>query len=75
MQWVRCMSGGGHIDRKKHEVDITERVLDGGVWTGPHRPESGRVVNIELDRRAWSFGTLSSSVQIEVAKDDEGDER
>jgi hypothetical protein len=69
------VSGRGHIDREKHEVDITERVLEGGVWTGPLRPESGRVVNIELGQRTWPLGTISSSVRIDVRDGSADDER
>jgi len=69
------MPGGGRIDRKKHEVDITERVLEGGVWTGPPHSGAEHVISLELDRHSWPFGTVSSSVQIEVGDEKEDDER
>jgi len=38
-----------HIDRKKHEVDIAERVLQGGVWAGPSPDGRGHIVTSQAE--------------------------
>ena len=67
------MRPAGHIDRRKHEVDITERVLEGGVWTGPTPIDHVRVVGIDLGERVWPLGTVTSAAQVQAFGDD-GDE-
>src|SRR3954469_642296 len=44
----RSMAREGQIDRQKHEVDIAERVLEGGVGTESNPAEGARVVAIEV---------------------------
>ena len=60
------------IDRRKHEVDITERVLEGGIWTAGTGPlENGRVVEIEFARAQWALGTVDIAkpyAQLDVHK-------
>jgi hypothetical protein len=55
----------GRIDRKKHEVDIIERVLDGGVWTPSPHPDGGHVTNLE-DLRGVPTGTVTSAPKVDV---------
>jgi hypothetical protein len=64
------MRSPGHIDRRKHEVDITERVLEGGVWTGPTPIEHARVVGIELGERTWPLGAVTSAAAVQTFGDD-----
>jgi hypothetical protein len=62
----------GHIDRKKHEVDITERVLEGGVWAGPgHFDNAQVVVNLDVGTEKWPLGTVASTVRVQVGDDDD----
>ena len=64
----------GQIDRRKHEVDITERVLEGGMWTAGTGPlENGRVVELDFARAAWPLGTVQSAVQVRMLEPDDGD--
>jgi hypothetical protein len=62
----------GHIDRRKHEVDITERVLEGGVWAGPGHLENARVV-VDIGMHEWLLGTVASTAQVQMGRsgDDE----
>ena len=65
------MGSPGHIDREKHEVDVAEHVLAGGVRaehddgnaTGAH------VVGLETGLRAWPLGLVASAVQVQVLDD------
>jgi hypothetical protein len=59
------MGAGGRIDRRKHEVDIAERVLGGGVWTGPAPASGARVVLVDLDFAVWPPGGAVSTVQVQ----------
>jgi hypothetical protein len=59
-----------HIDRTKHEVDITERVLNGGVWALPSS-DHGQVVDVELKIDVWPLGTTESAVQVRRGSDNE----
>jgi hypothetical protein len=58
------MAARGQIDRRKHEVDIAERVLGGGVWTGPAPIGDAHLVAIDLDVTVWPSGSSSSTVQV-----------
>jgi hypothetical protein len=58
------------IDRTKHEVDIAERVLAGGVWTGSTLPQDSRLVDIDFDKREWSLGTVDTAVQVRTLDPD-----
>jgi hypothetical protein len=65
----------GHIDRKKHEVDITERVLEGGVWAGLGHLDNARVV-VDVAMREWPWRTDPSTAQVERrGPDDDEDTR
>jgi len=64
------MRSPGHIDRRKHEVDITERVLEGGVWTGPTPIDHVRVIGIDLGERTWPRGTVDAAVHVQAFGDD-----
>ena len=57
------MAARGQIDRRKHEVDIAERVLGGGVWTGP-APIGGHLVAIDLDVAVIPAGSVTSTVRV-----------
>jgi hypothetical protein len=76
MQRKRGMRSPGRIDRRKHEVDVTERVLEGGVWTGPTPVDGAHVVGIDYGVRPWPLGTVDSTVQVVAFGDDrERDDR
>ena len=68
MQRGAGMGSPGHIDREKHEVDVAEHVLAGGVraerdnddGTGAH------VVALDGGLRAWPLGLVASAVQVQV---------
>jgi hypothetical protein len=64
----------GHIDRTKHEVDITERVLEGGVWAAGEPVDAGRVVDLRMRVEVWPLGTIASAVQVQTI-DRDSDER
>lgn len=68
------MKRRGRIDRTKHEVDITERVLEGGVWAASDRPDAGRVVDLDMRVEVWPLGTIASAVQVQTI-DPDPDER
>lgn len=70
MQDSAGMATKGHIDRQKHEVDITEHVLGGGVRTSSGGPDS-RVQETDLGISAWPLGTVATAVQVELVTDDE----
>jgi hypothetical protein len=62
------------IDRRKHEVDVTERVLEGGMWTAGTGPlDNGRVVQLDFGGAPWPFDTVRSAVQGEVLESDDKD--
>jgi hypothetical protein len=61
------MVGWPQIDRRKHEVDITERVLEGGVWTASASPDRGRIVALAFEIGAWSLGAVASAAQAQAA--------
>jgi hypothetical protein len=73
MHATPSMSRRGHIDRTKHEVDVTERVLNGGV-AGPIQLDHGQVVDLEVGIRAWPLVTAVSAVQVSTP-DPERDDR
>jgi hypothetical protein len=55
------MDPWGRIDREKHEVDITEHVLEGGV-----RTEVGaRAGDRGLARAPWPLAIVASAVQVQ----------
>ena len=60
----------GHIDRRKHEVDVTERVLQGGVWAGPAPIHNARVVGIDFRLQQRFLGPVSSAVRVKTFGDD-----
>ena len=64
------MKHRGHIDRTKHEVDIAERVLEGGVWAGPGQFEGTLVVDFDIGVQPWSLGTAVSVVQKPIVPKD-----
>jgi hypothetical protein len=64
----------GQIDRRKHEVDVTERVLEGGMWTAGTGPlENGRVVELDFASAPWPFDNVQSAVQVQVRGSDDED--
>jgi hypothetical protein len=56
----------GRIDRRKHEVDITERVLEGGLWAAGGHLEDARVVELGFGMKGRPMGTPSSSVEVRM---------
>ena len=61
-----------YIDREKHEVDITEHVLDGGVHTEVGRSALDHVVTVDRARSPWALGIVASNVQVQVLAEPEG---
>jgi hypothetical protein len=59
-----------HIDRKKHEVDVAERVLTGGVRTEPRQSARSNGVTFDLSVRGWALGLVASAVQVQVIVED-----
>jgi hypothetical protein len=72
MQRRRGMGSPGHIDREKHEVDVAEHVLAGGVRA--ERADGSRTgahaVAVDGGLRAWPLGLVASAVQVQVLDDD-----
>ena len=64
------MGSPGHIDREKHEVDVAEHVLSGGVRAERDNGTGAYVVALEGGLRAWRFGLVASAVQVQVLDDD-----
>lgn len=65
---MRC---SGHIDRTKHEVDVTERVLEGSVWAGLGHDDRRQVVNLDTAVQVWPLGTIASAVHVQTIPLDE----
>jgi hypothetical protein len=65
------MAARGHIDRKKHEVDIAEHVLAGGVRAESRDELRAHVSAFDLGLRAWPLGVVASAVQVLVLPDDD----
>jgi hypothetical protein len=63
----------GRIDRKKHEVDIIERVLEGGLWAGAGHLENARVIELAFGMEAWPPGAVRSTVQVRIVRPDDDD--
>ena len=63
----------GHIDRKKHEVDIIERVLEGGLWTAGGHLENARVVELDFGMRGRPMGTTPARVEVRMLGPDDHD--
>ena len=64
----------GNIDRKKHEVDITERVLEGGLWAAGGHLEQARVVELSFDMRGRPMSSASTiEVRLLGSRDDDHD--
>jgi hypothetical protein len=71
MQRVGSMASPGHIDREKHEVDVAEHVLAGGVRAERDSDGTGaHVVALDGGLRGWPFGLVASTVQVQVLDDD-----
>jgi hypothetical protein len=74
-----CSSDGvppkGPIDRKKHEVDILERVLEGGVWTASGRIENVRAVELDFSTREWSLGEVQSTIRVQIFESENEDRK
>ena len=66
------MGPRGYIDRRKHEVDITEHVLEGGVHTEVDRSARDRVVAVDRSASPWSLGVVASDVHVRVLAEPEG---
>jgi len=65
------MGSPGHIDREKHEVDVAEHVLAGGVRAERGSDGTGGyIVALDGELRAWPFGLVASAVQVQVLDDD-----
>jgi hypothetical protein len=67
------MRARGRIDRKKHEVDIAERVLAGGVWAGVGHLDDAHVVDVAVDIYPWPLGTVVSSVEVQTGESESDD--
>jgi len=67
MQSFTRMGPWGRIDRKKHEVDITEHVIEGGVHAEVGRRAGDRVVALA----PWPLGVVASAAQVQVLDEDD----
>ncbi len=65
------MGARGHIDREKHEVDITEHVLDGGVHIEVDRIAVDQVVAVSRALSPWPLGVVASDVHVQVLAEPE----
>jgi hypothetical protein len=63
----------GRIDRRKQEVDIIERVLEGGLWAAGGHLEDARVVELGFGMRGRPMGTTPSSVEVRMLGLDDDD--
>ena len=54
----------GSIDRRKHDIDVIERVL-GGIQDEPVGPGSHTEV-VDIDARPWFGGVTTSTVQLTI---------
>jgi hypothetical protein len=61
-----------YIDREKHEVDVTEHVLEGGVHTEVDRSARDHVVAVDRALSPWSLGVVASDVHVTVLAEPEG---
>ena len=65
------MGSPGHIDREKHEVDVAEHVLAGGVRAEHDNDGTGaHVLALGGGLRLWPFGLVASAVQVQVLDND-----
>ena len=53
----------GDVDRKKHDVDVIERVLGGVRDTDPSSETSTRLLDVEVP---WFGGSMQSTVEMTV---------
>ena len=53
------------IDRRKHEVDIIEHVLE-GVHTEVTPDALDRVASLDVDGFPWPLGIVASAVEVQV---------
>jgi hypothetical protein len=60
----------GQIDRTKHEVDVAERVLEGGVWAGVGDYDRTRIVNLDTGVQVWPLGRVASAVRVQTIPPD-----
>lgn len=58
------MNPQDRIDRKKHEVDIAERVLEGGVWNTVPPSERGHIIGTEIGLQILPVGEEVSVTQV-----------
>jgi hypothetical protein len=65
------MSSRGHIDRKKHDVDVAEHVLAGGIRAEERDEARAKVVAIDAGIRVWPLGATASAVQVQVLDGDD----
>jgi hypothetical protein len=56
------MRSRGHIDRRKHEVDIVEHIAQGGIRAEP----SSKDITLDEEWRPWPLGVVSYNVRVEV---------
>ena len=57
------------LDRRKHDVDIIERVLGGIRDSGP--PEvNARVIDVDVPDVPWSGGTVHRTMELTIRIDD-----
>lgn len=68
------MKPRGRIDRTKHEVDVAERVLEGGVWTGPAPVGHRRAVDTVVGLTMFPPGTVVSTPRVRTVEIDPEDE-
>ncbi len=62
------VSGMGDVDRKKHDVDVIERVLGGAGADVTTTDRSTRLLDIEVP---WFDGMKSSTVELTIGLPEE----
>jgi hypothetical protein len=60
------MRSKGHIDREKHEVDIAEHILRGGIRSFRGDASDRPLDLVEDDRAPSALGVVASTVEVQV---------
>ena len=62
------------LDRRKHDVDIIERVL-GGIRESGSPDVQTRVLDVDVPDAPWAGGTVHRTVELTIGIDDTASER
>jgi hypothetical protein len=64
-----CVDEGGHLDRKKTDVDVLERVFEGVHATEVGRTRDHTSSSQDDSIRGWLGDFVVSAVQVEMPRD------